>query len=69
MNGGESGEKARKISYGEVLSSYLWLLRDLHSGKSSKAVKERRLIVSGEKLGHGMGPLKMLEDLTESNGS
>ena len=23
----------------------------------------------GEKLGHGMGPVKMLEDLTESNGS
>ena len=45
MHDGESGGEARKIGCGEVLSSYLWLLRDLGNGKSPKVVKERRLIV------------------------
>lgn len=42
---GQSGEEARETGCGELLSSYLCLLRDLGNGKSPSIVKETRLIV------------------------
>lgn len=46
MDDGNSGEETGKIGSGEVLPSYLWLLRDLDSEESFKVtVKETRLVV------------------------
>lgn len=58
MHRGESGEEARKV--GAVLPSYLWLLRDLGSGQSPKAVKERRLVIRKRAgIGHDMAPVRI----------
>lgn len=57
MPGGDSGEEGEKIGSGGVLPSYLWPLSP-EVVWVIQGFKERRLLGKGEKLGHGMGPVK-----------